>query len=108
MKNYDNGTAFCFIRTSGRFETKLKETLQSVDELLSGRVETMPYVLDWEKIMTVYNDHCDGGDIDEFCSCYVMGYAMLNDFTQKDDFKEAMYLQIKDKLYELRKKGAII
>ncbi|MFK5974606.1 MAG: hypothetical protein QM485_15170 [Flavobacteriaceae bacterium] len=107
MNNYNNGTAFCFIRTSGRFETKLKETLESVTELLSGKVETMPYILDWKKIITFYNHNCDGGDIDEFCSGYVLGYAMLNNFTQKDDFKEAMYLQIKDKLYELREKGEI-
>lgn len=108
MKNYTNGTNYSFIRTFGTFEKKLGDTLNKLNEVLYGVVEAKPYIFDWDEIIPLYNQLCgEGGDIDEFCSNHVTGYAMLNNFSSDDAKKEAMYLHLRSELIARRVKGII-
>lgn len=104
-KEYNNGTQFSFIRSAG---PALGETLQRINDISYGVIEAKPEVLDWKEIIPLYKKLCGvGGDIDEFCSNHVHGYAMVNGFSFDDTRKEAMYLHLRAELYTKRESGEI-
>lgn len=105
MKEYNNGTKFNFIRTEG---TALKESLNILNDVRYGKVEVQPEAIDWDKTIALYNKHCGAnGDIDEFCSSHVTGYALVNDFSHDDTRKESLYLWLRKELYSKRMAGKI-
>ena len=106
---YTNGTQFNFIKGAvSVFNTKLGETLKRLNNVLYGVVEAKPYSFDWDYILKEYNTNCAGGDIDEFCSSYVHGYAMMHNFLSDQAFKEAMYVELRANLIAKRVSGEII
>ncbi len=105
---YTNGTQFNFVKGAvGVINTKLGETLKRLNQILYGVVEAKPYSFDWDYIIKEYNTTCAGGDIDEFCSSFVHGYSMMNNFLSDDVIKEAMYVELRANLIAKRVSGEI-
>lgn len=103
MKNknknyYDNGTEFHFISNVGEH---LGKRLKALNKIIFGVIEAKPYDLDWEDILGKYRLYIkDYGVIDtsEFAYNYVMGYALLNNFSEDEAMKEAMYVHLNAEL----------
>ncbi len=105
---YNNGTQFNFVKGAvGVINTKLGETLKRLNQILYGVVEAKPYTFDWDYILKEYEATCAGGDIDEFCSSFVHGYAMMNNFLSDHAIKEAMYVELRANLIAKRVSGEI-
>ncbi|WP_136468009.1 hypothetical protein [Flagellimonas onchidii] len=101
---YNNGTEFSFFKAVG---DKLGDALQRLNSILFGVVEAKQNTFNWDYIILEYNERCAGGDLDEFCSCYVTGYSMMFDFSHDKVAQEAMYLELRAHLLVKRIKGEV-
>ncbi len=108
QKKYDNGTGFNFISTIGE---KLGDSLTSLNKFVFGVIEAKPYSLDWTEILSHVEDyknmHNGIIDIDSFSFDYVLGYSLINDFSQNEPLKEAMYLHLRAELIAKKATGEI-
>jgi len=105
---YENGTKFKFIVNLERLGLKLGDTLQKLNNILYGVVEAKPYQLDWDKIIPLYkklDTKASSEEFDKFCMEYVMGYALINDFSLDPAKKEAMYLHLRAELLAKKAQG---
>lgn len=95
---YHNGTAFKFISNIGE---KLGESLNQLNNMMFGVIESKPYKLDWDGIKKTYQEYkkLHGQvDIDSFSYDYVLGYALVNNLAENKVIKEAMYLHLRAEL----------
>lgn len=105
---YENGTKYNFITNLSKFGMKLGDALQGLNHILYGVVEAKPYLLEWENIIPQCKEYItDGGEIDEFCLNYVLGYSLMNNFSTDPIRKEAMYLHLRAELLAKKAQGEI-
>lgn len=90
---------FGFIRATGSL---FEKTLQKVNMILQGVVDSKPYKLDWEHVLSEY-DKLGVGDVAEFASGYAFGWHAMNGKLNDDASKQAMYLEIIDGVIARRK-----
>lgn len=96
----DNGTQFGFIN---EFGNKLKELNYKVGRLIDGFNNEELYMIDYENLIKEYWE-LGVGDIDEFCSSYTFGRHIGQPFDSQES-REAMYLKIRDFLWDLKRNG---
>lgn len=92
-------TRFGFLRAEGSMLVKMWDKVNMIMESL---VDAKPYKLDWNHVLSEY-DNLGVGDVAEFASGYAFGWHAMNGKLSDDTSKHAMYLEIIDGIVERRK-----
>lgn len=82
-------------------QTLLSKLLQNVNAILEGIVESKPYALDWDHVLSEY-DQIGVGDVCEFAASYSFGWHAMNGKLKDKASKEAMYMEIIDGILDRR------
>lgn len=98
-----NGTRFGFINAVGE---KFDNLAQKANHILLGINESKAYLMRYEEIKEEYRELCKNGDIDEFSSSYAFKYHIGRKFDSPES-REAMYLEVRQYLLNLRQLGEI-
>jgi len=81
---------FNFLNAEGSILDKM---LQKVNHYLQDIVESRPYKLDWEHVLSEY-DKLGQNDIAEFACSYSFGWHAMNQQLDNDISKQTMYEDI--------------
>lgn len=95
-----NGTRFSFLNLVGKSLTKVNE---KVNRIIDNFNNEKLYVIDFNDLVKEYRE-LGLGDIDEFCSSYVFA-RHIGQPNDSPESREAMYLEVKDFLYDLKNNG---
>lgn len=99
-----DGKEYNFLRDAG---SKLNFMLQKVNDLMDLMTDSKPYKLDFNHVEKEYFAH-GIGDIDEFASSYVFGWAMKNGFLNDKPIKQAAYQDVRNYLWDKKELGEIL
>lgn len=97
-----NGTPFGFLNAFG---DTLKKMNEKVNRIIDNFNNEKLYVIDYENLVKEYYK-LGLGDIDEFCSNYVFSRHLGQPFDSPES-REAMYLEVRDFLWDLKNNGHI-
>lgn len=87
---------FCF-QEENKVKNKfsLNNILQGVNNVMEGIIDAKPYILDWEHVLSEY-DQLGVGDVCEFAASYSFGWHAMNLKLKDNDSKQEMYNDIID------------
>ncbi len=95
-----NGTRFGFLNAVG---DTLKKMNEKVNRIIDNFNNEKLYVIDYNDLVEEYHQ-LGLGDIDEFCSNYVFSRHLGRPHDSPES-REAMYLEVRDFLWDLKENG---
>ncbi len=97
-----NSTRFGFVNAVG---AKMKKMNDKVNRIIDNFNNEKLYMMDYVHILEQYKE-LGIGDIDEFCASYAFGMHIGRPYDSPES-REAMYLELRDYLNNLKTKGGI-
>ena len=97
-----NGTPFGFLNAFGE---KFKKMNQKVNSIIDNFNNEKLYAVDYNNLVEEYHQ-LGLGNIDEFCSNYAFARHLGQSYDSPES-REAMYLEIRDFLWDLKNNGHI-
>ncbi len=98
-----DGKRFGFLSGIGQ---GLEKMLEKVNTIMHQIDNSKPYTIDFSHVDEKYLAH-GVGDIDEFCSAYTFGCSMIHGFVNDKVAKQAHYEEVREYLWEKKRKGLI-
>jgi hypothetical protein len=94
---------FCFQEVEEVQNNKysLNTILQGINTIMESIVEAKPYVLDWDHVLSEY-DQLGMGDVCEFAASYSFGWHAMNLKLKDNASKQSMYNDIIDGIIQKR------